>query len=690
MIEPAQDRRAPITPQLALRVAVLGGVAFVLFGIIFFRLWYLQVLSGDQYLQQARDNRVREVRVQAPRGDIVDRNGQILVENRVATVVALDPESLPAAERNAAATWGQDVTARSKRPKGHKGEPTPIPRPATPQLAKRFRRLARVLVMSPRTIQERVIRSLALVPYANITVKVDVDVPQRNYLAERSDQFPGVDVEQRYLRRYPRHSLAAQLVGSVGEIDRHELKLKRFNGVTQGTVVGQGGIERAYDQYLRGVDGSTKITVDALGRPKRTTAGHRPVPGRQLQTSLDLGLQEAGQKYLGKAIAEGPGSAGAFVALDPRDGKVLAMGSEPSFDPSILSRPISQATSERLFGDKGGAPVFNRAIGGSYPTGSTFKPITALAAMSTGVVRPDDVIDDSGCIKIGANQEERCNAGKVALGPVNMRTALAKSSDVYFYTMGVYLNPKAGQPLQRWARRLGLGHTTGIDVPGEFGGLIPDAQWRRDIAEKERRCRAKKHISLTALPAVAAAGGCGISDMRPWTVGDEVGLAIGQGDLQASPLQMAVAYSSIENGGRVVRPHLGVAVEDSGGRLLQRIEPGASRRVKFDPTALAAVRDGLHMATSTPGGTSADVFKGWPQSRYPVFGKTGTAQRPGRPNDQSWYICYVPDPARPIAVAVTVEDGGFGADAAAPVARAILSQWYGQQVKYIPGKSKTL
>ena len=674
---PIDERRPPITPQLALRVAVLGGIAFVLFAIVFFRLGYLQVLSGDQYLQQARDNRVRELRVQAPRGDIVDRNGHVLVENRAATVVQLDPESLPTAERDAAATWGQQVTARTRRPKGRKGPLVPIPAPATPHLDARFKSLARVLNMSPKTIQERVVQSLATLPYANVTVKVDVDVPRRNYLVEHPEGFPGINVERKFLRRYPEHSLAAQLVGSIGEIDDSELKLKRFKGVTQGTVVGQGGLERAYDQYLRGVDGSTKITIDALGRPKSSAPGHDPVSGRSVRTTLDIGLQQTGEKYLDQTITQGPGTAGGFVALDPRDGSVLALGSYPTVNPSILSKPFSQATADRLFGDSGGAPLFNRAIGGSYPTGSTFKPITALAAMGTGVVQPSDVIDDNGCIKIGTAGQEACNAGKEALGPVNMTSALSKSSDVYFYTMGQRLNALAGQPLQKWARRMGLGHRTGIDTPGEFGGTVPDRAWRDRLNAEEAACRKKKHHP------------CGIADGtdRPWTEGDEVNLAVGQGDLQATPLQMAVAYSVLANGNHRVRPHLGAAVEDSGGRLLQRIEPGAAQHVTIDPAVRQVILDGLH--DGTVHGTSADVWKGWDQSRYPVFGKTGTAQRLNRPNDQSWYVCFVNDPQHPIVVAVTIEDGGFGADAAAPVARTIVSKWFHQPIKYIAGKSKT-
>jgi penicillin-binding protein 2 len=676
MIDPVEERRPPLSPQLALRVAMLGGVAFVLFAIIFFRLWFLQVLSGDQYLTQARDNRVRSVRIVAPRGNIVDRSGRTLVENRVATVVMLDPEALPASERLAAATWFDATKKRLARRKALRGPPVPIPPIATPALRQRVRALARIIGTTPRTIQDRVIRSLGLVPYSAVTIKVDVPDAVRNVLLERADRFPGVDVEKRYLRRYPEHTLAAQLMGTIGEISPPELGLARFKGVKPGTIIGKEGLERAYDRYLRGVDGATRITVDALGRPKGEAVGRDPVPGRSLRTSLDLGLQDTGQKYLSQVIAQGPGSAGAFVALDPRNGQILAMGSDPSYDPSVLSRPVTNARYKQLFGEEAGSPRFNRAIGGSYPTGSTFKPITALAGLSTGLITPSDVINDTGCITIGADHEERCNAGRAPLGPVDLRSALSKSSDVYFYLLGSRLNGEPDQPLQRWARRLGLGHTTGIDVPGEFGGLVPDRAWRAEVNQREERWEKK-----TGRPC------CLYSDKRPWTVGDEVGLAIGQGDLQATPLQMAVAYGAIANGGEVVRPHLGVAVEDANGRELQRIEPGAPRKIDFDPVALQAIRDGLHNATID--GTSADVFKGWNQNRYPVFGKTGTAQRNNRPGDQSWYVAFVPDAKRPIVVAVTVEDGGFGAEAAAPVARTILAKWYGQPTDFVTGSSRT-
>ncbi|HEX2103112.1 MAG TPA: penicillin-binding transpeptidase domain-containing protein [Solirubrobacteraceae bacterium] len=679
--EPSGGRVPPITPQLALRVAVLGVLALALFGIVFFRLWYLQVLSGDQYLRQAQDNRVRELSVQAPRGAVLDRNGQPLVENRVATVVKLDPERLPAAERDAAARWGQQMTARSRRPKGEKGPPPPIPGPATPELQVRFKRLGRALNMSPRTIQERVVRSLVLVPYASVTIKTDVPATVRNYLLERSSQFRGVNVQKVYLRKYPNRRLAAQLAGTVGEISPDELKLERFRGVKQGTVVGKEGVERAYDRYLRGLDGAQRITVDALGRPKGQAQSRDPVPGRSLKTSLDLDLQRTGEAVLERTIAAGPGTAGAFVALDPRNGQVLAMGSAPSYDPAVLSRPITQRRLNQLFGEAAGSPRYNRATGGLYPTGSTFKPITALAALDKGIITPSTPISDPGCIKIGAAEQEFCNAGKVVNGTVALPRALQVSSDVFFYTLGRDLNPLDGQPLQRWAHRLGLGEQTGIDLPSEVPGLVPDRAWRAEVAEDERRCRKRRNIPLSAF------SGCGISDMRPWTVGDNVNLSVGQGDLQATPLQMAVAYAAIANGGRVVRPHLGVAVEDANGRELQKIDPGTARRVHLDPAGRQAIMAGLHAATMGDG-TSADVFRGWNQEAFPVFGKTGTAERPGH-GDQSWYVCFVPNASKPIALAVTVEDGGFGAEAAAPVARVMLAQWFNQKKTFIAGKSRT-
>lgn len=682
MLEPAGGhgpRTPPVNPQLALRIAIFGAVAFGLFALIFLRLWFLQVLSGDRYRQEAMDNRVRTVAIAAPRGSIVDRNGRPLVENRVATVLQLDPRSLPEQARSNAARWGQLMGRRSLRPKGRRGAPVPIPPPATPELAVRYRRLGAVLGMSAAEINRRVTQQLAMVPYANVRLKVDVPASMRDFLLERQMRFPGIAVEQVYLRRYPLGATAAQLVGTTGEVSPAQLETKDFSDVRPGTIVGKEGIERAYDRFLRGASGTQSITVDAAGRPKSQRLAREPRAGLSLRTSLDLGLQRTGQQQLDSVIAGGPGTAGAFVALDPRDGEVLAMGSSPTFDPNVLARPISQARYDELFvRDQAGAPRFNRAIGGAYPTGSTFKPITALAALDRGLVTPETPVEDTGVFKLGKQQFK--NAQDAVYGTIDMRRALQVSSDVYFYKLGAQANGLRGQAIQSWARKLGLGRPTGIDVPGEAAGTIPDRAWRAAQNRKEKRW--EKKTGKRCPPD------CLYSDGRPWSVGDNVNLAVGQGDVQASPLQMAVAYAAIANGGQVVRPHLGTAIEDEGGSEIQRLPVPAARRVGIDAGDRRAVLDGLHLSTTAAGGTSADVFAGWPQRRLPVYGKTGTAERQPH-GDQSWYIAYVPHPARPIVVAVTVEQGGFGAEAAAPVACRMLRRWFEVKAQCAPGASRT-
>jgi len=677
MLEPAGQsgsRTPPVTPQLALRVAILGGVAFALFAIVFLRLWFMQVLTGDQYRQDALDNRVRTVAISAPRGSIRDRDGRAIVENRVATVVQLDPRRLPQAERDDAATWGQEMTRRSKLPKGHRGEPPAIPRPATPELKARYASLARVLGVSPRRVSQNVIQQLAVLPYANIRVKVDVPQSMRNYLLEHQRDFPGIAVQQVYLRRYPLGTTAAQILGTTGEISPDEIGTKAYRGVRGGTVVGQDGIERSYDRYLRGSAGVQSITVDAAGRPKSQRIARAPQAGLALRTTLDLRLQQTAQRRLAAVIGGGTGTAGAAVAIDPRNGQVLAMTSYPTFNPSELARPITQSRYDSIFGPGTGAPQFNRAIAGAYPTGSTFKAVTALAALERGVITPDTPINDSGSLKVGPQTFK--NAGGAVNGTISLRRALQVSSDVFFYTLGRDMNGLQGQVIQSWAHKLGFGKPTGIDIPGEAAGTIPDRAWRRKVARRELACRKRRHVAS-----------CGISDARPWSVGDNIQLAVGQGDLQASPLQLATAYAAIANGGRVVRPHLGMKIEDDIGSEVQRIPTPAARKVAIDPGDRQAIMDGLHMATMGDG-TSAKVFSDWNQSAFPVYGKTGTAERPPRP-DQSWYVAYVPSRTRPIVIAATVEDGGFGSDAAAPIACRMLATWFSQKASCAPGRSKT-
>jgi penicillin-binding protein 2 len=689
MMEPAGDRRTPITPQLALRVAIFGGVALALFAIVFFRLWYLQVLSGDRYLAEAAVNRVRELRIQAPRGKIVDRNGTVIVRNRQAVVVELDPAKLPDAERTAAAEWGRKAGLRAARPKGQRGEPIAYPPIATEELETRYRRLGAVVGKSARRIHREVVRSLVLVPYSAIRIKTDVDESVLSYISERPERFPGVKVEKTYLRDYPQDALAAQILGTVGEISPKELKSSHFRGVKQGTVIGTGGLERTYDRYLRGVPGVQRVQVDAFGRPVPNGALRReePIAGQRLRLSLDLALQRTGQHMLGEI---GGGRPGAFVALDPRDGQVLGMGSYPSFDPAVLTKPLSQQRYEELLGEGGAGPLFNRAISGRYPTGSTFKAVTALAGLENGLISPGATINDTGCIQVG--EAERCNAKEQQYGSVDLSRALQVSSDIYFYKLGInafYNNGKPGDVvIQRYARKLGFGEPTGIDLPGEDSGVVPDRKWREERNDAEVECRKQKHISQTVNVFTAGAAGCGIADGRPYNLGDTVNLAVGQGDLQATPLQLAVAYAAIANQGRVVVPHLGLEIERANGELVQRIERDPARRIKIDEEDREAVASGLHRAASEAGGTSADVFAGWRHDLFPVFGKTGTAERQPK-QDQSWYVAYVPDPKRPIVIAVTVEEGGYGAATAAPIACRMLAKFYNQAAACARGESTT-
>jgi penicillin-binding protein 2 len=707
MPQRVEERIRPITPQLAWRVAVLGGVAFVLFGIVFFRLWYLQVLTGEQAVSAARENRVRKVRIEAPRGDIVDRNGVKLVTTKVAAVVEINPTLLPkavqleagdyrkasaAAERaRLAAVALRNAFERQLRDDGKKttkaqrrylhqlrraaNQARPVAVPPLPadqvKLRHLYDRLGRVMGMSPATIHGRVIRGVADQPYSNVTIRTGVPRAQFNYMREHAELFPGVVVSKKYLRQYPHTKLAAQLFGTVSEITAAELKEKKFRHLSQGARIGQSGLEETYDRYLRGTDGYQKIVVNATGNraQQQRTSVKEPVQGDRLKLTLDYNLEKAGDQALQQAISHSAfgADAGAYVALDPRDGSILAMGSEPSFDANVFAKPITQRTYDYLTSDATGAPLLDRATESGYPTGSTFKPVTALASLQAGLISPSDVYDDTGHFKLGTQSYQ--NAKGAANGAINMSDAFKVSSDVYFFRLGALANDK-GAIIQREARKLGFGHRTGIDIPGEAPGLVPDARWRDQGYARYVKCADKYHVPQGTTAALFKCGGI----EKPWTPGDNVNLAVGQGDLEATPLQLAVAYSALENGGTVVRPHLGRAVEDSLGRTVQTLHFKARRHVHMDPGYRQTILDGLRRAANEKGGTSADVFAGFPK-QYTVYGKTGTAERGINP-DQSWYACFVPDKARPIVVVVTVEKGGFGAETAAPAARLILSQWF--------------
>ncbi len=659
---PGDDRsRMPVSPQLARRVAILGGLALAMFAIIFFRLWFLQVLTGEQYVQQANANRARDLPIAAPRGEILDSEGQPIVASRTTNAVQIVPSALPPAGRRRIAL---------------------------------YRRLGRLLGMSGAHVQALVIKGRTAVPYAPVTIKTDAGQNALTVLAERQNEYPGVTQQPVSIRAYPYGSMAAQVLGYVGQVSEAELKLHAFKGVKQGTVVGQEGLEYYYDRYLRGEPGIERIEVNAQGYPVPSNlAPTQPKAGYSLKVTLNLGLQREGEKALLQGIENAraggkPATAGAFVALDPRNGEVLAMGSYPTFDPNKFAKPLTKAEYAALegktqtsgSGEEAPAPLTNRAVNGTYPTGSTFKPITAMGTLEAGVINPTEGLGAGQCIHVST--EEFCNAGKADYGAVGLVEALKVSSDTYFFEDGELANSH-GNVIQDMAHKLGVGQPTGIDLPSEITGLVPTPAWRAKVAREELACEKRRHVSS-----------CGISDGRPWSVGDDMHLAVGQGDLLTSPLQMAVAYSTLvdsytnDGDGWVVRPHLGKEIDGPQGRLVQTLEFPPVRHVHLNESYLSDVMQGIHEAASSPGGTSADVWAGWNQAEHPVYGKTGTAEVLGK-EDQSWYMCYVADPKRPIVLAVTVEQGGFGAETAAPIARLLASQWFGKEKKFVAGSSKT-
>ncbi len=605
----------PKGSRLSLRVAVVGGVGMVLFAVLFFRLWNLQIISGDKYLAEAKNNRTHEFKVIAPRGDILDRNGEVLVDNRTSLALQLNPQKLPgdAAEERAELT-----------------------------------RLGGLAHMSLRQVRRTIEEGEEVAAGAPVTLRRDVGFDLVAYVEENQDEFPGVAVQRVFVRHYPDGSRAAHILGSVGEIDEEELKEPQYKALEPGDEIGQAGAEYTYDKFLRGDPGLTRIQVNALGQP--TPGGQLvsipPTPGDSLKLTIDGDVQTAGEAGLAAR-----GLPGAFITMNIDNGQILAMGSNPTFDPSDLIEP-SQAQVNELYRDPVLAPLVNRATEGAYPTGSTFKIITALAALENGVITPDKVVQDNGRIKVGDQPFE--NAGGVAHGPVELRRALQVSSDVYFYLLG--LDMWETNDLQEWAHKLGIGRPAGLDLPEEGETLLPSKAWHEQFVKEGRA-----------------------PEDRPWSAGDNIQLATGQGDLQTNPLQMALAYAALGNGGTIPTPHVGLEVEDAAGRVLKEFEFKPQRHIHIDPGSRTAILEGLHAAAQEGEGTAVSVFGGFP---IDIAGKTGTAERPGHGN-QSWFAALSPYPNPRIVTIATVEEGGYGVESAAPIVLDILEAIYNKKASAV-------
>lgn len=615
----------------SLRIAILGVFALAMFAIIFFRLWFLQVLSGEQYLSEANQNRTRDVRVEAPRGNIFDRNGELLVDNRSSWQVRVDQRE-----------WNIALTKKRMLLKFQDPEFEPL-----------LARLSKAIGEPQSALKEKMRDSLIQEPFANAVVAEDVSYDTVVKISENSEDYPNVEVSQAYARGYPNGELAAHLFGYVREVSEDQLKSGDYEGAVQGDRVGQDGLEETYDRYLRGTPGLKRLQVDAADRSQGDLEGRDPKPGDSLRLTIDKDVQKVGESALARGSSGIATHGSAFVAMEINSGEILGMGSYPTFDPDVFSGVLKQSTYRNLTSKQNGEALVNRASSSVYAPGSTFKAITSLGMLQSGITSPGETVEDGGTWEFGGYTWR--NAGDAPNGIVNVVDSLRVSSDIYYYKMGLRAYTKQDLILQKWANRFGIGRSPALDIPGASPGQVSNPKTVK------------------------------ISSGRDFSAGDNMNMAVGQGDTLVSPLQMAIAYAAIGNGGYIVAPHLGKRIDNSNGQAIQDIEVPARRRLNISKTNTDVVLRGLHEAAQVGGGTSFDVFNDFPEQ---IAGKTGTAETPD--GDQSWYVALAPYPNPRYVVATTVEQGGFGAESAAPVARQILAKLLNVKGadEWKPGKSR--
>jgi penicillin-binding protein 2 len=603
---------------LAVRTQTLFVVALILLGLLVFRLWYLQILNGDQYTASASSNNERTISVEAPRGVVYDRTGQILVSNRGGLNVDLMAMDMPNPKTNPTA-FNQEVSALSKE-----------------------------LGLPVAEIQ-RVYNQAKALPYEATILKKDVaEIPVVTYLKEHSDEFPGVEIQTTSVRSYPNKSLASQILGYVGSLSSTDISQNSLLALTD--QVGKDGIEKTYDRFLRGTDGHETVQVNSAGKPTQQLASVDPTPGDSLTLTIDSKLQQTAETALANAVQQAhlqgykDADGGAVVALNPNNGQVLAMASYPTYDPSIWVGGVSTSTYDALNSKSANDPFLNRAIAGLYPVGSTFKPFVAATAMNAGLTTPDTTFLCPGRFSVAGTVWKDWNPA--SLGYVSLTQALEQSVDVYFYNLGYKLYNETGSVLQDGVKQFSFGADTGIDIPGESAGRVPDKTWKAKFGKTPQD--------------------------QQWRPGDDINLAIGQGDLLATPLQVAVAYSAIANGGDIWIPHLGLKLTNPQGQVIHTFSDQKSSHVNMSSTDLAAIRQGLQLVVSGSSGTAYQVFKGFPIA---VAGKTGTAQAPPG-SAEAWFAAYAPADNPQIVVVAVVEHGGHGSSVAGPLVRSILEEYF--------------
>ena len=581
-------------------------LAFVVFVLLLCRLFYLQIIQGDYFRETAQKNSIRIRRVLAPRGVIYDRNGIVLVDSRPSFNLMLIPHEV------------KDMGSTLKV-------------------------IARLLGREEATLLESMKKQRARLGNRAFPLISDMSRDELAMVESARLDLPGVVVDVQPIRHYPHGTLAAHLIGYLGEINERELARREYAGYRQGNFIGKYGVEKAYESILRGQDGGQNVEVDVRGRELRVLNEVASTPGNDLYLTIDYKVQKAAEDAL-------EGREGAIVALNPRNGEVLAMLSAPAFDPSDFAGGVSSKVWRALLADPH-KPLNNRVIQGTYAPGSTFKLITAAAGIETGVISPGDVAGCPGFYSLG-NHTFRCWR-KQGHGSVNLHKAIVQSCDTYFYKLGV----KVGvDRLAFFARSFGLGAKTGIPLSGEKAGLIPTTEW------KLKRFGWK------------------------WMLGETPSVAIGQGYDLLTPLQLVNAYAALGNGGTIYKPIVLRKAVGPKAREIERDAPKVRARVAVSDKHIEILQKGFEGVVNESGGTGG-------QARLPgllVAGKTGTAQVtkgaytkesesrvPYQYRDNAWFVAYAPSKNPQIAVVVLVEHGGHGGSVAAPLARRVLAAYFG-------------
>ncbi|CAA9263532.1 MAG: Peptidoglycan D,D-transpeptidase MrdA [uncultured Acidimicrobiales bacterium] len=610
-----------------LRLGVLGMVVLSLFCALSARLWYLQVLASPTLAVEAQHNSVAVVYTEAPRGRILDRNGKVLADNRVVLALVANREEV------------------GKRPEV-------------------LDRLSALIGVPVNVLNERMADERYSL-FKPVPVAVDVPKDKLIYVREHQGDFPGIQGVQVTERVYPHGALAAHVLGTVGEINDEELGPRKAAGYKAGDTIGKSGIELTYETDLRGEPEISKLEVDSVGRVQRSLGGQPAVQGNDVRLTIDLDIQRAAEDSLAQGIVLARKSTdfltgkpflapgGSVVVTDPRNGSVLAMASNPAFNPNEFTNGISVRRFAELNDPAGHYPLNNRAIQGLYAPGSTFKLATSIAGLRAGLITPRDTYNDQGAYTVvGQRSATFTNARGARNGLVDVAKALTVSSDVFYYWLGERFWDGRGSlgqaAIQDVGRSLGMGEYTDIDLPFESNGRVSDPAGRQKLHKDNPE----------AFP------------YPEWYTGDNLNIAVGQGDTAITPLQLTNAYASFINGGTVYAPHVGDAVLDRQGQEIRRVEAKVLRRVEIPASIREPLLAGFRGVVADPLGTGFGVFSGFPLAAFPVAGKTGTAEVGGK-QDTSLFTAYAPADSPRYAVSAVLEESGLGASAAGPVVRRV-------------------